>query len=302
MQCNLGTFLASIGGDNKFKLWAENPRRSNTPGRRFKCLYSQSPSDHVAFDAFGFIVKANDPYLALLSHTGLLTMMEPVELKTLSAWREIDSFYPFAQQSRSSEYTQSLSFKQLPKASPETAFDSLEYQDIVFLAVSMASSFKIFRARKTEINNFQMQEVFEMTTDGTSINAIAWKPDCSQFKDIIALAYDDGWGRLVEVRPYLPPVEYVSTSHPKAQLSKKQESMQTKNSYSTQELAILHHDDDGPLCKVKWIMDGKSSLLDAAYNLPKQGNTLLTSGKNLTTRMWRESINGKWLEFAEMGP
>lgn len=266
MQCGLGTFLASIGGDNKFKLWAENSRRASTPGRRFKCLYSQIPSDHVPFDVFGFTVKANDPYLALLSHTGLLTLMEPVELKTLSAWREMDSFYPFGQQSRNCEYTQSLSFKQIPKATPELLFDSSEYQDIVLLAVSMASSFKIFRAGKTEKHNFQMQEMLAMTSDGTSINSIAWRPGSSQLENIVALACNDGWGRLVEISLQVPTVENTPRRRQTVQLSEKRDFGSTGEEHSAQETALLPHDDRGPLCKATWLMDGRSPLIDTIFN------------------------------------
>ena len=266
MQCGLGTFLASVGGDNKFKLWGNNPRRANTPGRRFKCLFSQSPSDNVAFDAFGLIVKASDPYLALLSHTGLLSIMEPVELKTLSAWREMDSLYPFGQQSRSCEYSQSLSVKQIPKAQSGMSLDSSEYQDIVFLAVAMSSSLKILRAGKTGKHNFRIVEVLEVISDGTSINSIAWKPGSSQPKNVIALACGDGWGRLVEISSQVTSTEDKSNGPQIQHLSEKISFESHEVGYSAQEVAVLPHDDRWPLYKVQWVMNGILPTSNVAYD------------------------------------
>ena len=283
IDCTLGQLLATIGGDYKFKLWREDPSKKHTRGRRFKCIYSQAPSNNVAYVAFDYIVRDHDLYLALMSHTGLLTLMVPTDPTSLSSWRDLDAFYPFGQQTRGSEPRFSISFHQADGPSSQVLLAGLE-PNAISLAVSTASSLKIFRATKHEEENYRLQEMVETPIDFTMINSIAWAPGCNHPNDIIALACDDSTVRLLEITVQKPPASILSTRSQSTQPSLRSVSANTPIvasgitaglagmdrsrearigisgihlKHGGQEIAILEHEEGGPACKVNWNIDGQ---------------------------------------------
>ena len=283
IDCALGQLLATIGGDNKFKLWREDPSRAHSRGRRFKCIFSQSPSNSVAYAAFDYITRDDDPYVALISHTGLLSLMVPTDPTSLSSWRDIDAFYPFGQQIRGSEPIFSISFHQATGPSSQALSAGLD-PNAISIAVSTSTLIKIFRGVKSEEQNYQLQEMTEAPMDVALINEIAWAPGCIHPKDIIALACDDSTVRLLELTVQKPPASILATRNQPTQPPPKREIASQRQpttsgitaglagmdvagearssisgvnlKHEGKEIAILEHDEGGPVCRVRWSIDG----------------------------------------------
>lgn len=138
----------------------------------------------------------------LITHDGLLSLLEPLEPESLVAWRETDSLFPFGQQSRSSEPRFGLSLHQAEMPCYYAVAAGLE-RNALSLAVSAMSTIKIFRALKPDETGYQFHEMLEITTDSLLINDLAWAPGCIRPYDLVAAACDDGFVRIFEITtPY----------------------------------------------------------------------------------------------------
>ena len=193
----LGHFIASIGGDNKFKLWRASSSQE-TRGRRFKCVFSQSPSDGVPYAAFDSLMRGDDTFLALVSHSGLLTFQGPTDPTSAASWRELDALYPFGQRSRSDEPRFSISFHHAAGPPSQTLLAGLD-QNVISFAVSSANAVKVFRTMESEDGSLHLHEMLEISQYAASINSISWAPGCNNPREIIAVASDDGSIGLFEI-------------------------------------------------------------------------------------------------------
>lgn len=105
--------FATTASDNKIKIWREDPSQAILSGRRFRCIFSQSPASRVTYTSFSFHAQGHNLYLALFTQDGLLSLLEPSEPKSLAGWREIDKFYPFGRHARGTEPRFCLCFQQV---------------------------------------------------------------------------------------------------------------------------------------------------------------------------------------------
>ena len=283
----MGQFFATIGGDNKFKLWREDPSQAFKSGRRFRCIFSQSPLNHVSYVSFGSTTIKYDLYLSLITHDGLLSLLEPAEPESLSSWNVIDNIYPFGQHHRGTEARFRLSFHQGESPSSNAVFAGLD-PNAISLAVSAIECIKVYRAVKSgepPETNYLFYEMIEINTD-TIINEIAWAPGCLRPYDVIAAACNDGAIRIFEVdTPHdvdalsrasavrahksngpqrAPPV--TSRNAPSgigaglAGMSRSAPTREVRSSlnirHEWKQAALLSHD-EAPVWKIRWIYDGK---------------------------------------------
>ena len=194
----LGQVFGTIGGDNKFKLWREDTSQAPKGGRRFKCIFSQSPSNHIAYSCFDIKTVKAEAWVVLIAQDGLLSLLEPLEPESLSAWRETDSCYPFGQQSRSTEPRFGLSLHQAEIPCYNAMCAGLD-SNALSLAVSAINIIKVFRALKPDETGYQFYEMLEINTELPLINDLAWAPGCIKPYDLVAAACDDGCVRIFEV-------------------------------------------------------------------------------------------------------
>ncbi|KAL9123676.1 MAG: hypothetical protein Q9217_006917 [Psora testacea] len=310
VDSGLGQLLASIGSDNKFKIWREDTSQVHTRGRRFKCIFSQSPPDHVSYAAFDFIVRNQEIYVALISQSGLLSLLEPSDPTSLGSWREIDALYPFGQQHRSDEPRLDLSFHQALSPSSQALQAGLD-PCVLSLVVSSANGIKVYRALKSEEEIYQVHEVGELPVDDTLVNAVAWAPGCVNPIDTIAVACDDSTVRVVEIAVQKLPMSILSArnqpSHVAAgRVPARAQSIASGISaglagmnrktvarscngpvslkHEAKEVAALPHSYGVPVLRVKWNLDG---------------SMLGSTGDDGRVHMWRQSVNGEWLEFSK---
>ena len=293
ISSSLGHFFATIGGDNRFKLWQEDLSQRVTKGRRFRCIYSQSPPNHVSYVSFGFKTFQQEIWLALMTHDGLLGLFEPAEPESFASWNAIDKIYPFGQHNRGTEARFRLSVQQAENPSLNAISAGLDPRALS-LAVSAMSVIKILRAIKPHDpseGNYQLQEVLLFELNTTFINEVAWAPGCHYPVDVIAAACDDGTVRIVHVDTLSGPEP---SNELAAELHRRNDSTGRKVSstgnkpsgiavglaraasnetsrYSVRdeislqhvasEAATLFHGDSSAVWKVRWIYDGERTLI-----------------------------------------
>ena len=285
----LGQFFATIGGDNRFRLWQEDPSQRPAKGRRFKSVYTQTPPNHVSYVSFGFKTIKNDVYLSLFTHDGLLGLFEPADPESLGAWNQVDQLYPFGQHHRGTEARFRLSFHHSEGPSSNAMLAGLDPKAIS-LAVSALSAIKILRAIKAEEpseGNYQLYEMLHIDLGNALINEIAWAPGCLHPFDVIAVACDDGAVRIFNVdTPYnlddpsktsvarsphqngtSPLQATTSRAAPSgigAGLAGMSRNIASRHDIANKfdikhivnEVAVLPHDEGSPVWKIRWIYDG----------------------------------------------
>ncbi|CAD6584972.1 MAG: epoxide hydrolase, soluble (sEH) [Alectoria sarmentosa] len=309
-----GQFFATIGGDNKFKLWREDPSQTFKSGRRFRCIFSQSPLNHVSYVSFGSKTIRHDLFLSLITHDGLLSLLEPADPESLGSWNLIDNIYPFGQHHRGTEARFRLSFHQGEGPSANAIFAGLD-PNAISLAVSAIKDIKVYRAIKSgesSESNYLFYEMVEIHTDAT-INEIAWAPGCLHPYDVIAAACHDGTIRIFQVdtphegdaSPKTPATKAYKSNGPQrtlpatlrnapsgigaglAGMSRSAPPREVTNSldikHEWKQAALLSHD-EAPVWKIRWIYDGSA---------------LASTGDNGKVHLWKQSLSGDYIEFAE---
>ncbi|KAL8709295.1 MAG: hypothetical protein Q9220_005888 [cf. Caloplaca sp. 1 TL-2023] len=315
MAPNLGLAFGTIGDDNKFKLWREDPSQTPQSGRRFRCVFSQSPSTHVPYVSLDFTTTKADARLILVSKDGLLSLLEPTEPGSLHAWKELDTMYPFGQHARGSEPNFNLSIHQAERPSYEAISAGLDPKAISF-CLSSNHSIKVIRATKSDESNYQLHEMLEITSIVSAVNGIAWAPGSFRPYDLIAAACNDGCVRLFEVTVLhdgdLEPHNHGPRSgsftrerQSSSALGRKAlsgigaglagvsrgEPGQRRSGGSgiqhvSREVALLSHEKGSPVWKVRWTYDGSA---------------LASTGDNGRLYLWKRNVKGEYIEFADTG-
>ena len=287
VSASLGHFFATIGGDNKLKIWQEDPSQRLNGGRRFRCICSQTPLNHVSYVSFGFKSTRSDLWLALMTHDGLLSVFEPADPETLSLWTTLDQLYPFGHHRRGTEARFRLSWHQSEGPSSNALLAGVGPKTLS-IAVSALNYVKILRAALLEHvpeATYQFDEMIQMETGNALINEIAWAPGCLRPFDVVATACDDGTVRVFHVdtpcdvneasEAKVTTPRETCTSQQKqplvarnvpsgigaglAGLSRIKQGTISKTSikHVSREAAALSHDESSPVWKVRWIYDGK---------------------------------------------
>lgn len=280
----------------------------------------------------------NDVFLCLMTHDGLLSLFEPIDPETLKSWSQIDSFYPFGQCPRGTEARFSLSFQQSESKSQSiNTSDAGDDHSAISLAVSAMNSIKVFHVTKSDDpeGNYQLYEVLTIHTDTAQINEVAWAPGCLRPYGVIAVACDDGTVRIFEVEGHDESEEAsrgVAARPSQSNGSSKNASTDLRNApsgigaglagmsrntlirrdsskelkYEYRQAGVLVHQDGAPVWKVRWFYDGPSLYTVFQFESISLtlyiGSALASTGDNGKVHLWRESLSGKYLEFAETEP
>jgi nucleoporin SEH1 len=285
----LGEVFGTIGGDNKFKLWREDPSQVSNGGRRFKCIFSQAPSNHIPYASFDFKTIKHEVWLVLVTRDGLLSLLEPAEPESLSLWKELDAVYPFEQHPRGTEPKFKVSFHQSERPCYNAILAGLDVKALS-LALSGLNRVKVFRAIKPDEGTYQLYEMVEIVVNATLINDVSWAPGCIRPYDLIATACDDGTARMFSIStPHegnaLSPPEFEAPISPLANIKEPLPNVRKNPSgigaglagasraaaaarhitttsnikHEWMEIAVLLHDDESPVWKIEWMYDGQSS-------------------------------------------
>ena len=224
----------------------------------------------------------------MITHDGLLSLLEPVDAESLSSWTQIDTIYPFGQHPRDTEARFKLSFQQSEGPSSNALLAGIDPK-VLSLAVSAMNSIKVYRALKPDEpsdRNYQFYEMHEMHVEIALINDLAWAPGCLYLLDVIAAACDDGTVRIFEVDTpqdlngslkttvakslhSLSPTEGAASTSRNvpsgigaglAGMSRNivaRRRMAHEVRHESKQVAILADDEHAPVWKIRWLHDGQ---------------------------------------------
>ena len=219
-----------------------------------------------------------------MTHDACLSLFEPTEPESLTAWKETDSVYPFGQQPRSAEPRYGLSLHQAERPCYDAVIAGLD-ANALSLAVSATHIIKIMRALKPDESGYRFHEMLEIVTDTSLINDLAWAPGCIRPYDYIAAACDDGSVRIFEITtPHegdsesssLPRSSGLAVAHAGAQSTMSRNAPSgigaglagasratARDSFGSPRIkhewkavAKLQTDDSRPVWRVRWMHDG----------------------------------------------
>jgi nucleoporin SEH1 len=199
--------FASISEDTRLKVWLEDPTSAPLSGRRFNCIFSQSPPHPSPYTALAFQSPGpTSVYLALATRNGLLSLLEPTDPSSPSAssdWTEIDSFWicntPIP---RGTETSFRLSFQDADRPSWTAIRAGLDPRALS-LAVSALNEIKVYRITPHGWGGGEQYRftapVAELSGARAIVRDIAWCPATFRERDLIASAAADGYVRIYEV-------------------------------------------------------------------------------------------------------
>ncbi|KAI4119159.1 MAG: hypothetical protein LQ345_000869 [Seirophora villosa] len=312
----LGSAFATIGDDNKFKLWREDPSQAFQSGRRFRCVFSQSPSNQISYVSFDFRTVKHEVWLVLVSRDGLLSLLEPSESESLHQWKEVDTVFPFGQQGRASETVFRLSLHQAETPCYGALSAGVDPKAIS-LCLSADISVKILRAIRSDEGNYRIHEMLEVNAMASKINDISWAPGSIRTHDLIAAACHDGRVRVYALTTLqgsqststglgpgqdAPPRERHSSSlasrhNPSgigaglADVSRggftRRPSSEVRIQHLWKEIAVLPHEAGAPVWRVRWTHDG---------------STIASTGDSGKLHLWKQDLKGDFIENATSEP
>ena len=327
---SLGSAFGTIGDDAKVKVWREDCSQGPQSGHRFRCIFSQSSANHVSYVSLGFKTVRHEVCMAIVQSDGLLALLEPSDPGTLNFSKELDSAYPYGQYSRGSEPTFKLSLHQAARPSYHAISAGVDPKAIS-LALSAASSIKILRATTTEDGDCKFYQVLEIEGVASVINDVSWAPGCIRSCDLIAAACKDGRVRVFEViTPHHAGFQSPNMSSDPRPLTRDrgnsskldrhapsgigaglagvsrakamhESSGATRIQQSWRETAVLVHGRGMPVWRVRWTHDGNLSKAPCGLTLTygSLGSTIASTGDCGKLQLWKQNLDGHFVEFAE---
>ncbi|KAL8651421.1 MAG: hypothetical protein Q9210_003263 [Variospora velana] len=260
-----GTHLAVCSADHKIRLFGQ--------GQRDAWILVDQWRGHDA------------EILDAISRDGLLSLLEPSEPESLHQWREVDTVFPFGQQSRGSETVFRLSLHQAETPCYGALSAGVDPKTISF-CLSADTSIKILRATRSDEGNYRIHEMLEVNSMASKIHDLSWAPGSIRPHDLIAAACNDGRVRVYALTTLQgsqltpmglghgresPPRERHSSSlatrqNPsgigaglagvsRGELTRRP-SGGVRIQHSWKEIAVLPHEAGAPVWRVRWTHDG----------------------------------------------
>lgn len=191
--------IGSVAEDMKFKLWQEDLTQAPNSGRRFRCIYSQSPRTRQPYVSLDFKNISNETYIVLATRDGIISLLEPAEPDNLATCKEVEQFYACDQlPGRGEETNFKLSFD--PNAEP--CFNAVVAglsQKALSLAVASINVVRVYRAEKAGNGDYHFQQVTMLVGHQGLVRDVAWAPGSVRGVDWIATSCTDGYVRVFEV-------------------------------------------------------------------------------------------------------
>ena len=329
-----GQIIGSIGEDLKLKVWQEDEMQAHNGGRRFKCIFSQSAAHQVNYVSLDFKNIHHESYLALVTRDGLVSLSEPTRQDFFDDWKELDQFWVAGGRiARGRETSFKVSFQHSSRPNYNAIVAGLSDNALSLAVVSM-EAVKLYRIIKPEDNSYRFQSpVIELNGPRGLVRDVAWSPASWMVNDVIATAANDGYVRIYEVftprtesktitikGPVNNPPEFASP--PSSTYTRAPSGIATSLAGASRSLSNVNLDgnNDGQILhdwkmideikqegvwRVEWVRNGLSHWLVSLFlNISDcgTGNMLVTTGDVGKVHLWRKGLNGKWMEFADLGP
>lgn len=196
---NTGQVIGSVAEDMKFKLWQEDSTQATNSGRRFRCIYSQSPRTRQPYVSLDFKNIGNETFIALATRDGIISLLEPAEPDNLATCKEVEQFYCCDQLPGRGEET---NFKLCFDPNSDPCFNAVVAglsQRALSLAVASINLVRVYRAEKTGHGDYHFEQVTILVGHQGLVRDVAWAPGSARGVDWIATSCTDGYVRVFEV-------------------------------------------------------------------------------------------------------
>lgn len=185
--------------DMKFKLWQEDLTQAPNSGRRFRCIYSQSPRTRQPYVSLDFKNIGTETFIALATRDGITSLLEPAEPDNLATCKEVEQFYACDQLPGRGEET---NYKLCFDPNPEPCFNAVVAglsPKALSLAVACINVVRVYRAEKAGNGDYHLEQVAMLVGHQGLVRDVAWAPGSARGVDWIATSCTDGYVRVFEV-------------------------------------------------------------------------------------------------------
>lgn len=303
----VGEHIGTIGEDGLVKIWQEDVSEAHGSGKRFKKIFQQVTPTGVPYMCLDFKNIGTETYMAVITRDGYVTVCEPEDHDDLSAWRIMWSDYLCKTPSRTEETAFRLSWHKEKLPAWTAVLAGLDRKSLS-LAIAVGSSVKVFRTDKDR--KFYLASVLEGAND--LVRDVCWANGSMRGFDLIATAGKDGYVRIYELHTAGASALPTSSSASSTDHSVSQEpSPSTRPIRSGIGAGLANgargrRDDNANTPgavrqEAKLIAELEAHKLTPwRVSWSPHAEMLFASGDDGTTRVWRKTPEGKWLEAAEI--
>ncbi|OQO02537.1 hypothetical protein B0A48_12064 [Cryoendolithus antarcticus] len=305
----VGEHLGSIGEDGTLKIWQEDVSQAINSGRRWRQIFRMVTATGVPYAHLDFKNIGVESYYAAITRDGHLTICEPAEdHDDLSSWKIMWEDYLCKTPSRMEETGYRLSWHREILPAWPAVLAGLDRKSLS-LAAAVGTTVKVFRTDKDR------KFYIAATLEGTKglVRDVDWSNGSMRGFDTLATASKDGFIRIYEL--HTPGAASFATS----------------GSGTQEQKPLLSHADlsvprptrsaigAGLAGGVKGKRDEQATAPGAVRQDVKlvaelelhdalpwraqwspEGGMLVTTADDGIVRLWKKSIDGKWLEAAEI--
>nr|POE87905.1 nucleoporin seh1 [Quercus suber] len=302
----VGEHIGTIGEDGFLRIWAEDVNEAMNSSRRFKKIFEQRTATGVPYMSLEFKNIGTETYLAVVTRDGFLSVCEPEDYDQLSAWRIMWSDYLCKTPSRSEETGFRISWHKEKIPAWPAILAGLDRKSLC-LAVAVGDRVRVFRTDKDR--KFYGAAVL----DGFKglVRDVAWANGSMRGFDMLATACKDGFVRIHEL--HTPGGNSLSTSS----------TTSSHSNIDTSSSSVQPPQRSGIGAGLAGGTRGKRDENAGAPGAVKQevklvaelethegapwrvswsqmGDILVSSGDDGTVRLWKKSVEGRWIEAAEI--
>ena len=303
----VGEHIGSIGEDGFMRIWHEDVNEATNSGRRFKKIFEQTSATGVPYMSLDFKNINTETYVAVVTRDGHLSVCEPQDHDDLSDWRITWSDHLCKTPPRTEETGFRLSWHKEKLPAWPAILAGLDRKTLS-LAVAVGDVVKVFRTDRDR--QFYTAAVLEGAKG--LIRDVSWANGSMRGFDVIATASKDGFIRIYEL--HTPGSTSLSTSsNPQPVVQNNNHSHATSNRPARSGIgaglagsARSRRNETGE-APGAFKQDAKLvAEFEAHEGAPwrvswsEMGDILVSTGDDGAVRLWKKSIDGKWLEAAEI--
>jgi nucleoporin SEH1 len=304
----VGEHIASIGEDGTLKIWQEDVNEPVNSGRRWRRVFQLVTATGVPFMGLDLKNIGAESYLAVATRDGYITVCEPEDHDDLSSWRVLWQDYLCKIPSRMDETSFRVSWHKEALPTWPAILAGLDRKSLG-LAVAVGTSVRILRTDKDRkfYNAASLEGAKGLVRD------VAWSNGSMRSYDTLATASKDGFVRIYEL--HTPGAATMSTLsngieevEPLAPRSQFPNARPTRSGIGAglANTAKGRREDqpDAPGAvkqEAKLVAE-----LEVREGMPwrvswnPSGDMLVSTADEGSVRIWKKSVEGKWLEAAEV--
>jgi WD40 repeat protein len=301
----VGEHIGTIAEDGLLRIWQEDVNEAPHFGRRFKKIYEQVTATGVPYMSLDFKNIGTETYLAVITREGYLSVLEPEDHDTLTAWRVMWSDYLCKTPSRTEETGFRLSWHKEKIPAWPAVLAGLDRKSLS-LAASVGEAVRIFRTDKDR--KFYTAAVLEGAKK--LVRDVGWADGSMRGYDLIAAASKDGFVRIYELHtPGATSLPIVTNGHgPGAEFSSPHSlAVKAPRSGIGAGLAAGARGRRDESAAVPGAIKQEAKLvaeLETHGGAPwrvswgPSADILVSSGDDGMVKVWKRAVDGKWLEAA----